>query len=503
MATSQRAKVLIDKAYRISQIDERIYGSFIEHLGRAVYEGIYEPDHPTADEDGFRRDVIELVKALDVPLVRYPGGNFVSNYEWEDGVGPIEERPRRIDLAWKSVEPNTIGTNEFAKWASKVGAQVNMAVNLGTRGIDAARNLVEYCNLPSGTKYSDLRVEHGVTEPHGFRTWCLGNEMDGPWQTGHKTACEYGRIAHEAGKVMKWTDPSIELVAAGSSNPRMPTYPQWEATVLEEAYDVVDYISIHSYYTNYENDVRNFLAKPLEMDRYIADVVSTCDFVQAKVRGHKRLNISFDEWNVWYHSVEQDKKVEPWRFAPPLLEDHYNLEDALLAGGLLITLMRHADRVKIACLAQLVNVIAPIMTEKGGAAWAQPTYYPLLHASRYGRGVALLPVVDSPRYDTKEFTDVPALETIGVHDEAEGALTIFALNRDPEQSLSVDYDLRSFGTLSVQEEIVLTGSDIKATNTATAQRVKPEIRKEATVDAGTMTANLPPLSWNVIRVSVR
>ena len=502
MATSKRARVLLDKSYRISEIDHRIYGSFIEHLGRAVYEGIYEPDHPSADSDGFRGDVIDLVKALDMPLVRYPGGNFVSNYDWEDGVGPVDGRPRRIDLAWKSVEPNTVGTNEFAKWAQKVGSEVNMAVNLGTRGIDAARNLVEYCNLPSGTKYSDLRISHGVKEPHRFKTWCLGNEMDGPWQTGHKTAYEYGRIANEAGKVMKWTDPSIELVAAGSSNPRMPTYPQWEATVLEETYDIVDYISIHSYYTNYENDVQNFLAKSLEMDRYISDVASTCDFVQAKKRGKKQINISFDEWNVWYHSVEQDKQAEPWQSAPPLLEDIYNLEDALLVGALLITLLRHADRVKIACLAQLVNVIAPIMTRKGGAAWAQPTYYPLLHASRYGRGVALLPVVDSPRYDTKDFTDVPVLETIGVYNEAEKMVTIFAVNRGPEQVLPVDYDLRSFGSVSVEEEILLTGTDIKAVNSADAQNVKPEVRKDAKVDGGTLTANLPPLSWNVIRVSV-
>jgi len=502
MSEANRARVTIDKSYRISEVDNRIYGSFIEHLGRAVYEGIYEPDHPSADEDGFRKDVMDLVKALDVPLVRYPGGNFVSNYDWEDGVGPVADRPRRIDLAWKSVEPNTVGTNEFAKWARKVGTEVNMAVNLGTRGIDAARDLVEYCNLPSGTKYSDLRVSHGVAEPHRFKTWCLGNEMDGPWQTGHKTAYEYGRIANEAGKVMKWTDPSIELVAAGSSNPRMPTYPQWEATVLEETYDIVDYISIHSYYTNYENDVRNFLAKSVEMDKYISDVVATCDFVQAKRRGKKRINLSFDEWNVWYHSREQDTKVEPWQLAPPLLEDIYNLEDALLVGALLITLLRHADRVKIACLAQLVNVIAPIMTEKGGEAWAQPTYYPFLHVSRYGRGVALLPVVDSPTYDSTEFSDVPVLETIAVYDEADRKVTIFAVNKDPEKKMEVVYDVRSFGDSSIDEQIVLTGNDIKATNSAKAQNVKPEIRKDATIDGGRVRAVLDPLSWNVIRVAV-
>ncbi|MFW5684193.1 MAG: alpha-L-arabinofuranosidase C-terminal domain-containing protein, partial [Spirochaetota bacterium] len=313
---------------------------------------------------------------------------------------------------------------------------------------------------------------------------------------------EYGRIANEAGKVMKWTDPSIELVAAGSSNPRMPTYPQWEATVLEETYDIVDYISIHSYYTNYENDVRNFLAKSLEMDEYIRHVIATCDFVQAKKRGKKPINITFDEWNVWYHSREADEKVEPWQLAPPLLEDIYNFEDALLVGSLLITLLRHSDRVKIACLAQLVNVIAPIMTEKGGAAWAQPTYYPFLHASRYGRGVALLPIVDSPTYDSAEFTDVPVLETIGVYNESEKTVTIFAVNKDTEKKLHVEYDVRSFGKSSIAEQIAMAGADIKATNSAKAQNVKPEIRSDAKVDGGTVVADLDPLSWNVIRVSV-
>ncbi len=500
MSTTHKASLLLDKSFTIGEIDPRIYGSFVEHLGRAVYEGIYEPDHPTADADGFRKDVIDLVKQLDVPLVRYPGGNFVSGYNWEDGVGPVENRPQRMDLAWRSLEPNTVGTNEFARWAQKAGAEVNMAVNLGTRGIDAARNLVEYCNHPSGTYYSDLRRSHGVAEPHRFKTWCLGNEMDGPWQTGHKTAYEYGRLAAEAAKVMRWTDPSIELVVAGSSNPRMPSYPQWEATVLEETYDHVDYISIHSYYTNYENDVRNFLAKSLEMDDYIRSVVSTCDFVRAKNGSKKRINLSFDEWNVWFHSVEQDKLVEPWAFAPHLLEDIYTLEDALLVGCLLITLLKHADRVKIACLAQLVNVIAPIMTEAGGAAWAQPIYYPFMHASRYGRGTALQPIVHSPKYDTKEFSDVPLLEATGVLSSSEDELTIFAVNRDPENALNLEIDVRSFEGFQVKEHTVLTGDDVKATNSATTQDVTPHNARVPELSDGLITAELPNLSWNVIRL---
>ncbi|MFW6387762.1 MAG: alpha-N-arabinofuranosidase, partial [bacterium] len=496
------ATMVVDKSFRIGEVDPRIYGSFIEHLGRAVYEGIYEPDHPTADEDGFRTDVIELVKELGVPLVRYPGGNFVSAYNWEDGVGPRDQRPKRLDLAWKTLEPNQIGTNEFMTWAKKVDAEVNMAVNLGTRGIDAARNVVEYCNVRPGSYYSDLRKTHGYPEPYGIKTWCLGNEMDGPWQTGHKTAYEYARLANEAAKVMKWTDPNIELVAAGSSSTEMPTYPQWEATVLEELYDNVDYVSIHVYYVNYENDLKNFLAKSLHMDEYIRTVVSTCDFVKAKRRSKKPVHISFDEWNVWYHSVADDKKVEPWSEAPHLLEDKYNFEDALLVGCLLITLLRHADRVKIACLAQLVNVIAPIMTEKGGDAWAQTTYYPFMHASKYGRGTVLLPSIDSPKYDSKDFSDVPWLESVAVYNEEAGEVTVFAVNRSSESSLRLECDLRSFGAPTLEEYTVLADFDIKVANTVSDRPVKPRAGTGANIDEGTLTVDLPKLSWNVIRLKV-
>src|SRR5690606_37636106 len=279
--------------------------------------------------------------------------------------------------------------------------------NLGTRGVDEARDFIEYCNHPGGTYWSDLRRSHGYKEPHNIKVWCLGNAMDGPWQIGHKTAEEYGRLACETAKVMKWVDPSIELVICGSSHINMPTFAEWEATVLDHTYDLVDYISLHQYYGNRSNDTPNYLAKTLDMDRFIKSVISICDFVKAKKRSKKTINLSFDEWNVWYHSNEEDRKIPPWQIAPPQLEDVYTFEDALLVGLMLITLINHADRVKIACLAQLVNVIAPIMTRTGGPAWAQTIYYPFLHASTYGRGVALRPVMTTPVYDTKDFEAVP------------------------------------------------------------------------------------------------
>lgn len=500
MAASQKARMTLDREFVVGKADPRLYGSFIEHIGRAVYGGIFEPGHPTADKDGFRKDVIELVRELGVPFIRYPGGNFVSGYDWWDGVGPVEKRPRKKDLAWKVVEPNTVGVNEFVRWAAKAGAEVNMSVNLGTRGPDEARALVEYCNHPVGTHWSDLRASHGVPEPHRIRTWCLGNEMDGPWQICHKTAEEYGRTAAEAAKVMKWTDPSIELVACGSSFPGMPTYPQWESTMLEHVYEHIDYVSLHCYYGNPENDSTNFLAKSLAMDEQIRTVIAACDVAKAKKRSKKTLHLSFDEWNVWFHSHEADRKVEPWSIAPPILEDVYTFEDAVMVGSLMITLLRHADRVKIACLAQLVNAIAPIMTKTGGPAWRQTTFYPFLHASRFGRGTVLGAAIDAPRYDTKDFSAVAALDATAVLDEEGGGVTIFAVNRSPNDSLDLSVDLRGFGKLSVAEHLVLSGIDLKAVNTPGSEKVKPQSNGGAKLDGTKLEARLAGPSWNVIRL---
>lgn len=498
------AKFRIDRAYTIGDTDPRLFGAFLEHLGRAVYGGIYEPGHPEADEQGFRRDVLELVRELGVPIVRYPGGNFVSGYHWEDGVGPKSERKRRLELAWRSIETNEFGTNEFADWCKKANTEPMLAVNLGTRGVDAARNLVEYCNHPSGSYWSDLRVRHGYREPHRVKVWCLGNEMDGPWQIGRKTADEYGRLACETAKVMKWVDPSIELVVCGSSGPAMPTFPEWERIVLEHTYEHVDYVSLHIYFGNPENDTPNFLAKPLDMDRFIRTVAATCDYVKAKKRSNKTVHISFDEWNVWYHSHQADKLQEPWQIAPPLLEDVYDMEDALVAGCMLITLLRHADRVKIACIAQLVNVIAPIMTKTGGPAWRQTIYYPFLHVSHYGRGTSLVTLVDGPKYDSRDYTDVPYVEAAAVFREDAGELAVFAVNRHLQEAVALEGKLDGFEDFRVIEHLTLCHPDLKAANTADAlDRVAPKRLPETTAEGGILTGQLPAASWNVIRLTRR
>ncbi|MCZ8511088.1 alpha-N-arabinofuranosidase [Paenibacillus filicis] len=501
--TSERATMIIDKDFRIGEVDPRLYGSFIEHLGRAVYGGIYEPEHPEADEQGFRTDVLELIRGLQVPIVRYPGGNFVSGYDWKDGIGPKDQRKKRLELAWRTVEPNQVGLNEFADWARKANTEVMWAVNLGTHGVEEARSIVEYSNHASGTYWSDLRIEHGYEKPHAIKTWCLGNEMDGPWQIGHKTAEEYGRLALESAKVMKWVDPSIELVACGSSSRAMKTFPDWEATVLDHTYEHVDYLSLHQYFSNRNGDTPTFLARSLEMDDFIHTVIATCDYVKAKKRSKKKMYLSFDEWNVWYHSNDADKKIAPWQVAPPQLEDVYNHEDALVVGCLLISLLKRADRVKMACLAQLVNVIAPIMTANGGPAWRQTIFYPYLHASLFGRGQALVPLIRSPKYDTKEITDVPYLEAVAVHNEERGEVTVFAVNRDLERTLPLQVDLRSFGGCRLIEHIVLEHDDLKAVNTqAEPDRVKPHTNGGAIVSDSAVEARLAKASWNVIRLKV-
>lgn len=497
------AKLSIRRKNVISEIDKRIYGSFIEHMGRAVYNGIYEPTHDESNDIGFRNDVIELVKELDVPLIRYPGGNFLSGYDWKDGIGPVEERPNRLDLAWKTIETNEVGVHEFAKWCQDVGSEINMAVNLGTAGINEARELVEYCNFEGGTYWSDLRKKNGREEPFNIKTWCLGNEMDGHWQIGHKTADEYGRLAQETAKAMKWVDPSIELVLCGSSSSQSPTFGDWEHTVLEHAYDEVDYLSLHCYYGNKANDVENYLAQSLDMDRFIKGVVAICDATKAKKKSSKQINLSFDEWNVWYHSLEKDEQNEPWQFAPAILEDVYNFEDALLVGALLITLLKNSDRVKIACLAQLVNVIAPIMTEHGGEAWKQTIYYPFMQASRYGRGEALVSDVEVDTYSCTDFDVVPYVDAVTVYNDEKSEVTIFAINKSVDSLVVFNTTFEDISVDAIIESTEMVSGDVKDYNTKGSEKVRPTVNETSVIQEGNLNVTLKPLSWNMIRLKVR
>jgi alpha-N-arabinofuranosidase len=496
------ARLAVDPAFVVGALDRRLFGSFVEHMGRCVYTGIYEPGHATADPDGFREDVLARVHELGVTAVRYPGGNFVSNYEWEDGVGPKEDRPRKLDLAWRAVEPNQFGTDEFVAWSRKAGVDPVWAVNLGTRGIREAVELLEYCNLPTGTELPDRRARNGNEEPHGIKVWCLGNEMDGPWQIGHKTAEEYARLAEETANAMRRVDPTLELVACGSSNRHMPTFGDWERTVLERTYDLVDHISLHAYYEPTNDDQASFLAAAEDMDRFITSVIATADHVAALKRSDKRITLSFDEWNVWYQQNFPGELGLDVREVSPLIEDTYTVDDAVVVGSLLITLLRHADRVKIACLAQLVNVIGPIRTEPGGRAWRQTIFHPFALTAQYAGSRVLRTEIAGPEVDTAAYGRIPALWSTATYDDETGEVAIFVVNRSETDKVDLEVPLHSSGPLELIEHLGLYDDDRAAVNTADdPDRVVPKPVDGTGISNGICTAALPPASWHLIRLA--
>jgi len=501
-----KVRATVHRDFTISAIDDRLYAAFIEHMGRAIYSGVYEPGHPAADEMGFRKDVLALVRDLKVPAIRYPGGNFVSAYDWKDGIGPREDRPVRLDLAWRSKESNQIGINEFAEWAQRADIEMMLAVNLGTGTLQDAREFLEYVNHPGGTAWSELRRSHGVDKPHAVKMWCIGNEMDGPWQIGHKTAREYGRMADETAKALKAYDPGIEVVVCGSSNDEMPTYPEWERQVLEECYENVDYISLHKYFGNRSSDTLNYFAKIEQTGRYIQTIGGVIDYVKAKKRAKNDVHICFDEWNVWYHKRAEDKqRVKEWDWpeAPALLEEDYNFEDALLVAGLINEFIRRSDRVKIACIAQLVNVIAPIRAERGGPAWRQTIYWPYQFASLYGRGEALQVSVDAPTYDCRVGDDVSYLDVAVTRNRAEATLTAFIVNRHLTDSAEFCMDMPGFSVAQIILHKEMQGFDLRSTNSADQpDRVAPSDGEGAVIEDGALKLGLKPLSYQVIRLTV-
>ena len=500
-----QARVTIQADRHVGPVNPRLYGSFVEHLGRSVYNGLYEPGHPTADSDGFRQDVVELVKELGVTTIRYPGGNFVSGFKWEDSVGPRDRRPRRLDLAWHSTETNQVGMHEFQRWLDQVGSELMLAVNLGTRGVAEALDLLEYANLPSGTQLAQQRTDNDRKEPFDVRMWCLGNEMDGPWQLGHRSADDYGKLAAMTARAMKAFDPDLELVLCGSSSSSMPTFGTWERTVLSHAYDQVDYISCHSYYEN-KGDLGSFLASGVDMDTFIRTVARIADDVKAEQGSSHTIAISFDEWNVWYNSrFENHDKItgaDNWPVAPRLLEDVYTVADAVVVGGLLITLLRHADRVRSASLAQLVNVIAPIMTEPGGPAWRQTTFHPFAATSRHGRGISLRLELDSETYETAEFGAVPVVDAAATLDQTDQSITIFAVNRSISATTGLAVQLPA-GDYDVAVHTLHDEDPFAANTLAEPDRVQPEVNTTARLDGALLTVELPPVSWSVIRATSR
>lgn len=495
------ARIFADTRRTSSPLDRNLFGSFLEHLGRAIYDGIYQPGSPLSDSNGFRRDVLREIRQMGVPIIRYPGGNFVSGYNWLDGVGPQRDRPPVLDKAWNTIDSNQFGTNEFLAWCKLAGTQPLMAVNLGTGTPEQAAALVEYCNVDKGTRWSDLRRQHGIAQPYHVTHWCLGNEMDGPWQIGHMTAREYGMKAADAGRQMRYVDPALKLVACGSSNSFMPTYLQWDQEVLEQCYDYVDAISLHRYFDNDREtggDSSKYLALNLDMERQIAQVAAVCDVVQARKRSPKKLWLSFDEWNVWYRARSGDAVNGHRQQAPHLLEEVYNLEDALLVGGLLNCLLRNSERVRLACLAQLVNVIAPIVTNDKGLL-QQTIYYPYDWALQFARGSVLDLLVQSPTYEVKEMGPVAYVDAAATL-SADGKVSLFALNRDLAQAHEVEVVWEDKAPAQVLQSLVLTGGDLKAANSfEQPRRVIPQALQKPSSANGRARLELPARSYSVIQ----
>ena len=503
------AKCFSDKHYEIGKIDNKLYSSFTEHLGRSIYSGIYEPGHPTADEKGYRMDVAELVKELGVPVIRYPGGNFVSCYDWHDGIGPKEQRPRRMDYAWATIETNEFGIDEFCQWAEKVGIEPMIAVNLGTGSIKDAGDLVEYCNHPGGTYWSDLRAQNGHPEPYNIKYWCLGNEMEGSLQAGHLSAEDYTKKALEAAKIMRWVDPSIKLVACGSSYEMLPTYLEWDRVMLTELYEQVDYISTHNYTMNAGQGTTNFLAAYKQLDTHIKASAKAVEFVKAKNHFDKDIKICLDEWNVWnFQDIKLDSlddlaglttfemtSAEKWEVAPSILQEKYSLLDALVVGGLGITLLNNVDTVEIACLAQLINVIAPITTIRNGGIFKQTIYHPFHMLSKYGHGVTMKAVVDAETYNC-EFGDLPIVEPAVVYNEETDEVRVFVLNCSQDEDTEFEMELQGYGDKKVKKHLVLNGDDLEARNTfEDPDRV---VMKELEVPADSTKVVLPKMSWNIV-----
>lgn len=500
-----QAKITANRNYKKGVIDKRIYGSFVEHMGRVVYSGIYEPDSHQSDEDGFRRDVLEAVKNAGITAIRYPGGNFVSCYHWEDGIGDKKLRPKRPELAWKAIETNEFGTDEFMKWCQKAGIEPILAVNLGTRGIEDAVHYLEYCNFREGTTYSNKRKDNGHPAPYKVKTWCLGNEMDGMWQLGHKNAEDYGKLARETAKAMKILDPSIELVSCGSSLNTMETYPEWEAVTLEETYEFVDYISLHQYFDGHEKSMTEFLAQADEMNAYIRTVAAVCEYIKAKKRSSKELYISFDEWGVWTRASDETVNEcdrNPWEQAKPISEMIYTFQDSLLFGGMLMALVKNADRVKIACQSLLTNISAMIMTEKGGDLWLQPNYYPFADMANHGRGEVLDIRMQAPSYERGK-KKIPYLDAVVVENQKKKEIVLFAINRSEDEDMSLLLEMQGYQAVEILEHRVLHTDNPEATNLACHDTIKPKQRTDGRIEKTGAVIPVSKLSWNMVRIRIR
>ena len=531
---AKQAKVTIDPAYKVGKIEERLYGSFLEPIGDFVVGGIYNPGHPTADEQGFRRDVLDAIHNFNVPAIRLPGGNFISGWNWKDSIGPIEERRAHLDLAWKQYEKNLVGLDEYLQWAAKTGAEPMFTLNLGTGTVEDALHCVEYTNHPGGTYWSDLRKKNGHEDPYGVKVWYLGNEMDGPWQIAsfEKDPKGYGIKAYETAKVLKFMDPSVETAVCGSSSPALAHYPEWERIALEECYPLMDYLSIHYYHWAPDGDYAAFFNGAELFEQFLNTEIAICDYVQAKYRHPKKMMISFDEYGINFSRQEKlqhghqghiplssygeftDRRKEaPFReFLPDAAGQARpprgnQMLDALGLSSVLFILLRHADRVKIGCM---TGGLRGAISFDHDHTWNGAAYYPFYQLRTYGRGQSILPAVESPVFDAEGFDldnfhaaqdakDIPYIDAVAAFDEEKGEAAVFIINRSWEEDMEVKLDVRGFEGYQLLEHQELYCYDSEAVNSFEKQEIAPRVNPETKMDGGVVTFPAKKLSFNMLR----
>lgn len=529
----KEARIHIHPRFLIGDISPRLYGAFLEPIGTMVNGSMYNPMHPTADADGFRQDFLEALKAAGLPALRLPGGNFVSGWDWKSSIGPREKRKTQLDTAWFQYYTNDVGYDEYLKWTQMVGAEPLVTINLGTNGLRDALHIVEYTNHPAGSYWSDLRREYGREAPYGVRTWYLGNEMDGPWQIGswEKNPRGYGILAHEVSKGMKWIDPSIETVACVSSSPFLAHYPQWDLEVLQECYETVDYISLHHYHIAPPGDYGALLGGSCYFEDYIKTEIGLCDFMKTKLRSPKKMMLSFDEYGsreqplkgvlpgrgtVWEHEFNRERGYV--RHDPDKMDSDTpfiqrgGMLDALSSASTLLTLLRHADRVKIGCMTSGLHTLAAASHDH---VWKPAAHYPFAHLMKYGRGVSLRTAVSSDTYDIPGYAPshqfqystqkgISFVDAAAAFNKESGELAVFAVNRDCEHARLLNIDAQAFEGCRLIEHIQLHSDDLHLMNTwEKPDAILPKVNPDTSFHHGKLTAVIPPLSWNVFRFEVK
>ncbi len=473
-----------DLQQEIGRIHNDIYGGFVEHMGRNVYGGVFDPGAACADEDGFRTDVLKLVREIDMPVTRYPGGSYSTLYNWEDSIGAQSERRVRREIVWRQLEPGIFGLDEFMRWARKAQTQPMLTVNIFEHPPQNTEALFEYCNLPGGTFWSDRRRANGAEDPYAVHCWCLGNELYGEWEIGEMNAVDYAKCAREHAKALRRCDPDCVLIVCGK-----PDDPEWNRTVLMTCGKYVDCLSLHEVFSPAGLSKDEYLRLPDLFGRHIAAAAAICREVEAVLPQCRALSISVDEWIVWDRDA-RGRADEEWCCGRHLLEQDYTIFEALIAGELFSVFHQYADIIRFACVAQTVNVLAPIRTEADGI-WTQSTFHPFRLCSRYGRGRAL-------EIHTENADDDMIVGSVAADDD--GGLTVFAINRS---SSACALELRSPNLGTVECGYFIANPDHEVTNSSGKEFFAPQNLAPAELGTGYVIVNVEPYSWNMLHFAAQ